>query len=104
MGLVRIRKFSYTLSALFVLASVISLWTYGLRLGIDFTGGLLLEINYSSQRPEISLVSAVLEALDLGQIILQPLGERGFSVRSRELSGPEASRVLAAFSQFGDIQ
>ncbi|MEK7162548.1 MAG: protein translocase subunit SecF, partial [Patescibacteria group bacterium] len=40
----------------------------------------------------------------LGQIILQPLGERGFSMRSRELSGPEADQVLAAFSQLGDIQ
>ncbi len=104
MGLVRIRKFSYTLSGLFVLASVISLWAYGLRLGIDFTGGSLLEINYSSARPEIALVSARLEALNLGQIILQPLGERGFSMRSRELSGPEADQVLAAFSQLGDIQ
>ena len=104
MGLVRIRKFSYTLSALFVLASVISLWTYGLRLGIDFTGGSFLEINYSLERPEIALVSAKLEALNLGQIILQPLGERGFSVRSRELSAIEVSQVLAAFSQLGDIQ
>mgnify|MGYP001591464437 CR=1 FL=1 len=104
MGLVRIRKFSYTLSGLFVLASVISLWAYGLRLGIDFTGGSLLEINYSSARPEIALVSARLEALNLGQIILQPLGERGFSMRSRELSGPEADQVLATFSQLGDIQ
>src|SRR3989338_6015612 len=62
------------------------------------------KFSYSLERPEIALVSAKLEALNLGQIILQPLGERGFSVRSRELSAIEVSQVLAAFSQLGDIQ
>lgn len=41
------RKAALTLSALLVVASFVSLATRGLEFGIDFTGGILLEVGYS---------------------------------------------------------
>jgi preprotein translocase subunit SecF len=41
------RKVALTLSALLVVASFVSLATRGLEFGIDFTGGILLEVGYS---------------------------------------------------------
>lgn len=40
------RKVALALSALFVIVSLVSLATRGLDFGIDFTGGILLEIGY----------------------------------------------------------
>jgi preprotein translocase subunit SecF len=40
------RKWSYTLSALLIVASLIGLWKPGLNYGIDFTGGIALEVAY----------------------------------------------------------
>ena len=40
------RKIALSLSALFVLVSIVSLATRGLEFGIDFTGGILLEVGY----------------------------------------------------------
>ncbi len=40
------RKIALTLSMLFVIISLVSLATRGLEFGIDFTGGILLEIGY----------------------------------------------------------
>ena len=40
------RKIALAISALFVVASLVSLATRGLEFGIDFTGGILLEVGY----------------------------------------------------------
>ncbi|MDE0790188.1 MAG: protein translocase subunit SecF [Woeseiaceae bacterium] len=40
------RKFALALSAVLVIASLVSLATRGLEFGIDFTGGILLEVGY----------------------------------------------------------
>ncbi|MAD91221.1 MAG: protein translocase subunit SecF [Gammaproteobacteria bacterium] len=40
------RKFALGLSAVLVIASLVSLTTRGLEFGIDFTGGVLLEVGY----------------------------------------------------------
>jgi len=45
LGLTR-RKMAMAISALLIIASLISLATRGLEFGIDFTGGILLEVGY----------------------------------------------------------
>ena len=89
MGLVRIRKFSYIFSIILVAASIVSLAFYGLKFGIDFTGGSLIEAQFDPTgggRPDINIVRQKMEALDFGQVVIQPAGEVGFSIRTRELS------------------
>ncbi|MDP2179000.1 protein translocase subunit SecF [Methylicorpusculum sp.] len=59
------RKLAYIASGLLVLISIISLATQGLQMGIDFTGGTLVEVGYK-------------ESADLS-VIRNALGEGGFS-------------------------
>ena len=41
------RKIALSISALLIVVSLVSLFTRGLEFGIDFTGGVLLEVGYS---------------------------------------------------------
>jgi preprotein translocase subunit SecF len=58
------RKYTLTISCLLILISLISLVTKGLPLGIDFTGGTLVEVGYP-------------QAADL-QVLRKSLDENGF--------------------------
>ncbi len=101
MFIVRNRKiFTITSSALAVLC-LFAIVVYGLPLGIDFTGGSILEVNYTDGRPELPVVEEKLHAINLGAYQLQPTGDSRFIIRTRTLSQTERLSVLDAFSLAG---
>ncbi|MEZ0209037.1 MAG: protein translocase subunit SecF [Candidatus Paceibacterota bacterium] len=64
MFVVKYRKIFYGISIAIIAASVYSIATYGLKLGIDFTGGTVIETQYLADMPE-SIDMAMLEAADI---------------------------------------
>lgn len=59
--------------ATFVLA-VFFLFTRGLNLSVEFTGGTLMEVEYQTQGADLNKVRSDLETLNLGEIQVQALG------------------------------
>lgn len=68
-----IRKVSGLLSILLVAASIVLIATRGLNFGIDFTGGVLVEVGYP-EAVELSTVREVLAANDFADAIVQHFG------------------------------
>lgn len=96
-----------TFSAILVLASIAAILVWGLRLGIDFTGGSLLEIEFSrerpangearsSERPDTAKVHEALEPLGLENVAIQPAGERGMILRFKHIDEETHQQVLKA--------
>lgn len=97
MFIVKYRKIWYAFSAMIVAASLFSVFYFGLKLGIDFTGGSLLEIEYKDSRPQMPELQEAANKLNFGNIILQPTGGKGLIARSRTLSEAEHQQLLSAF-------
>lgn len=95
MNIIGARNISYTVSGIFVVASVIALLLWGLRLGIDFTGGSLLEISYTQERPSNVVIKDILAPLELGEIQVQQTGEKGVLVRTRDIPEETHQRMLS---------
>lgn len=76
------RKLTYTLSALAVLASIFIIATKGFNYGIDFSGGILVEIK-SEQKINVDELRKTLSNIDLDDINLQAIGENGDEVMIR---------------------
>jgi len=94
MWVVNNRKLFYTFSGILVIASFLSLIFWGLKPGIDFTGGTLIELNYPNGRPSQSAVVASLAAIDPTASV-RPSGADGFIVRMKPIDQSEKTVVLS---------
>ncbi len=102
MFIVTYRKFFYTLSALLVLGSIAALSIWGLKPGIDFKGGSIIEVEYaSSTRPTTATVTPAINALNMGEYSIRETGTSGFIVRTAELTPDAHNAVIAALSEGG---
>lgn len=84
-----------TISGILFVVFLASLIVWGLKFGIDFTGGGLLEVTYIGPRPEVSQVESTLKDLKLSSLIIQPVGERNMLLRFQETSEETHQAVLA---------
>ena len=80
-----------------MIASVAMLSVWGLKLGIDFKGGTLLEVSWSEGHvPDRSLVETQLESVPRAEsLVVQPSGERTMFVRYASSDEAVNEAVLA---------
>ena len=100
------RKLAVAFSALLIIAAIASLATRGLNLGLDFTGGTLLEVQYPSA-VDLGEVRRLLAANGFGDATVQHFGtseEILVRIAPREgVSGEEVSdRILALLAEQSD--
>ncbi len=94
---VKLRKIWYAISILIIIPGIISLFSQGLNLGIDFTGGSLLDLKFSSPATT-EQVRGVLDEFGLEGATIQQSAEDSFLIRTRELTEEESSGVLSEFN------
>lgn len=91
------RKVFYIFSAVLILGSIISLIIFGLKPGIDFAGGSILEIEFKADKPSSEEIEGKLSEFNLGEIILQPTGDRGVIIRMKEINEETHQEILRRF-------
>jgi preprotein translocase subunit SecF len=72
-GFVRLRFLAFGLTLLLTIGSVVLLGVRGLNLGVDFVGGLTMEVAFS-QPPHLDQLRAEVNGLGVGQSALQEFG------------------------------
>ncbi len=92
------RKFWYTLSLIITIGAVISLSVFGFKYGLDFTGGSLMELEYSKSRPANDTVVNFLKKQGLENVRVQPSGDKGVIMRLPEVNEEKHQQLLKAFA------
>lgn len=95
MWVINNRKIFYAFSGLLVLASLLSLIFWGLKPGIDFTGGTLIEVQYSNGRPAQDLISSAISTIDPNASI-RASGADEYIVRLKPIDQKEKTEVIKA--------
>jgi preprotein translocase subunit SecF len=96
MFVIKHKKIFVTISILLVVISLACIGYFGLKIGIDFKGGSLSEVEYATARPDPSIVQQELAPLSLGEIVIQPTGTTGYSIKTRAITETERASLFAA--------
>ena len=105
------RRWAYVLSVLFIGAGLLSIGVKGgLRYGIDFSGGTLIQARFEKAAP-VDLIRKALDRIKLGESVIQEFGDpREFIFRLPllEASAEEVTRrvqeALAAEPALGKVE
>ena len=95
------RYLSYGVSLFLVVASLFLLFTRGLNLGLDFTGGRVIEVRFEKEVP-IKEVRKHLKEKGVKSFLVQETKEGSYIVKIRE--GEDPSSVRQALAQVGKYQ
>jgi preprotein translocase subunit SecF len=95
MNIIKHRKFFLTFSITLTVIAILLWIMWGLNLGIDFTGGSLLEIEYSQERPAVSELNQTLADLNLRGLKIQSIGDKGYVLRFQEIGEEVHQKVMA---------
>ena len=104
MFVIKYKKIFIGISVLFVTLSIAAVIVFGLKLGIDFKGGSSLELSYNTTRPEITEIKDSLINSGFGDASIQPAGEKGIVIKSRDLTEAERATIVSLSSLDGKYQ
>jgi preprotein translocase subunit SecF len=109
MNIIKYRYVYFAISLLVIVPGLLGLIFWKFPLGIDFTGGSLLEVQFTSGKvPAISDVSQIYSEFSTSEMpladpVVQPLGTDSLSIRSREMNDATKAKIVAALKdRFGD--
>jgi len=97
------KKWYFGFSALILAGGLAALAIWGLNLGVDFTGGTLVEFSFEKQVDKNKL-EATIEKKDINVASIAPTDAKTFLVRAKPLSDQQRKTILeAAKKEFGAV-
>jgi preprotein translocase subunit SecF len=103
MNIIKYKSIFLTISAVVIGASLLAVAIFGLKLGIDFTGGAQVQVVYSKDIPESAALVASFEKAGLGSAVIQPI-EGGYTIKLRDIGEAERPLLKEALSIGGTIE
>jgi len=104
MYVVNHRNLFFWITGVILAAALASIVFFGLPLGIDFTGGSLIEVSYTGTEPALATLQKSVDKVPLGEVSVRQSGANGVTLRTRTLTPPEHDAVLSALSLGGTAQ
>lgn len=96
-------KLYFAISGLLLVVSIVLILSGGLKLGIDFTGGRLLHLQFNKERPALSELENSLEKNVDSNFGLKKAGDKGVLVRVKDSSDKVYNQIMETFKKEGEV-
>ena len=94
---IKYRRAYYFISGLLIVASLFIIFYFGLKPGIDLAGGSMMELAFENERPSNQAALEKLSPFNLGEAVVQPTGEKGLIIKTKELDEAQHQAILQSF-------
>lgn len=97
--IIKYRKLWLLISAGMVVLSILALLIWGLKAGLDFTGGSLLEVKFAGGVPSVMEIQNGVKEAGISSLIVQPTGSNSIILRFQETSQDKHLAVTEALKK-----
>ncbi len=99
------RYLFFGISLFIIITGLILLFVSKVPLSIDFTGGSLLEVTFTSKSPETSEIIRIYESADIKDVQVQTTETGSYIIRSQFLDNEQRDVVVSALNDnFGEVK
>lgn len=89
----------YIISGILIVATIVSLFMFGLKFGIEFVGGSNMEIQFQATRPSNEVIAGALKSFNLGDITVQPTGTTSAILQFKGVDEATHQQILTALNK-----
>ncbi len=103
MNIAKNLNYFFILPVLLSLVAVVALLVWGLKPGLDLSGGSLLQVSYAAAPPTPAQVQEAVAPLNFGEVRTQAAGTSGYIIRTRALNNDEKNTLEAKLGTLGSL-
>jgi preprotein translocase subunit SecF len=100
---IKFSKLYYFISIVLTISAIAAIAGFGLKMGLDFSGGTILELQFSS-RPDNAAIQEKVQDLNLGEMVIQPSGQTGVIIRMKAIDESTHSQVISELGELSSVQ
>jgi len=99
MWIIKYRKIFFVISAILTIASIALVAIFGLKFGVDFTGGSVIGVSYAEGRPAQADVEKAISEFKMGSsVVVKASGENGYLIRTPTIDNAKKDEIKNALS------
>ncbi len=103
-NIVKYSKLYFIFSGILILVSLFFVGAYGLKPGIEFSGGSILELEYINERPANEEIKEILASFELGDTVVQPTEEKAVIIRMKDINENLHQEIVQKLEENHEIE
>lgn len=92
--IIKRKKIWLTISGVMVVVGLVALGLWQLKLGIDYTGGSVLELSYRGERPANTAIAYAFERAGVADAEIRTIGQDGVLIRFKTIGEDVHQRIV----------